>query len=143
MRVLGLDVGESRIGVALSDPLGMMASALTVIGVKSTESAIQEILGLVAQYEVERIVVGLPRSLDGSIGKQAQSVLDFVELLSQRTSVPVATWDERLSTVAAERVLLEAGTKREKRRQHRDAVAAAIVLQAYLDRERIQASTQD
>lgn len=136
MRILGLDVGERRMGVALSDPTGLLASALTVIEVKSTEAALKQIIDLAAEHEVERIVIGLPRSLDGTVGKQEQKVLAFVDLLSQRTSLPVVTWDERFSTVAAERVLLEAGTKRDKRKKHRDAVAAAIVLQAYLDSSR-------
>jgi putative Holliday junction resolvase len=130
---MGLDIGEKRIGVALSDPLGIMASALTVVERRTDEAAIDEIIGLARENEVERIVVGLPRSLDGSLGRQARVVQDFVELLKSRTSIPVITWDERLSTVAAERALLEAGTKRDQRKRHRDAVAAAFILQGYLD----------
>jgi putative Holliday junction resolvase len=130
---MGLDIGEKRIGVALSDSLGIIASALAVIERKTDDAAIKQIIELTRQNEVERIVVGLPRSLDGSLGKQAQAVQAFVELLKTRTGLPVISWDERLSTVAAERTLLEAGTRRHKRKKHRDAVAAAFILQGYLD----------
>ncbi len=120
----------------MSDPLGIMASALTVIERRTDEAAVDEIIGLAHRNEVERIIIGLPRSLDGSLGKQAQAVQSFVELLKLRTGLPVITWDERLSTVAAEKTLLQAGTKREKKKRHRDAVAAAFILQAYLDSEK-------
>jgi len=133
---MGLDIGEKRIGVALSDPLGIMASALTVIERTTDDAAIKQIVELARQNDVERIVIGLPRSLDGSLGKQAQTVQAFIELLKSHTELPVITWDERFSTVAAERMLLEAGMKRDKRKRHRDAVAAAFILQGYLDRER-------
>jgi len=133
---MGLDIGEKRIGVALSDPLGIMASALTVIERTTDDAAIKQIVELARQNDVERIVIGLPRSLDGSLGKQAQTVQAFIELLKSHTELPVITWDERFSTVAAEKTLLEAGMKRDKRKRHRDAVAAAFILQGYLDRER-------
>ena len=133
---MGLDIGERRIGVALSDPLGIMASALTVIERTTDDAAIKQIVELARQNDVERIVIGLPRSLDGSLGKQAQTVEAFIELLKSHTELPVITWDERFSTVAAEKTLLEAGMKRDKRKRHRDAVAAAFILQGYLDRER-------
>lgn len=137
---MGLDIGEKRIGVALSDPLGIMASALTVIERRTEEEAVDEVIELAHRNEVERIVIGLPRSLDGSMGRQAQAVQGFVELLKSSTGLPVITWDERLSTVAAERTLLEAGTKRDKRKKHRDAVAAAFILQGYLDSEKSHSS---
>jgi len=136
MRALGLDVGERRIGVALSDPEGIIATALTVIEVKSEDDALRRIIALAHEHEVERIVVGLPLSLDGSLGPQARRVQSFVEALKVRTELPVVTWDERFSTVDAERVLVEAGVKREKRKKHVDSVAAAFVLQSYLDRQR-------
>ena len=132
MAILGLDVGEKRIGVALAD--GLLAIPLTVIDRVETGSDLKKILALAEEHEVKRIVVGLPRSLDGSIGRQAEKVISFSRALSESTNVPIDTWDERLSTVAAERQLLDAGVKRGKRRMRRDATAAAIVLQAYLDR---------
>ena len=136
MRVLGLDIGERRIGVALSDPEGIIAIALTVIDGRSEDAALKQLIDLTHEHEVERIVVGLPRSLDGSLGKQAQAVEAFAESLARCTELPVVTWDERLSTVAAERMMIEAGVKREKRKERLDSVAAAFILQGYLDRER-------
>lgn len=133
IRIMGLDIGEKRIGVALSDPLRIIASALTVIERTTDDAAIKQIIEAARQNEVERIVIGLPRSLNGSLGKQAQTVQAFIELLKSHTELPIVTWDERFSTVAAERTLLEAGTRRDKRKKHRDAVAAAFILQGYLD----------
>lgn len=132
MAILGLDVGEKRIGVALAD--GLLAIPLTVIDRAGEEADLERVLTLAEEHGVKRIVVGLPRSLDGSIGRQAERVLSFSSALSESTDVPVDTWDERLSTVSAERLLLDAGVKREKRRARRDAMAAAIILQSYLDR---------
>ena len=140
---MGLDIGEKRIGVALSDPLGIIAGALTVVDRVTDDAALKEIIDLARENEVERIVVGMPRSLDGSLGKQAQAVQSFVDLLKKRTDIPVVTWDERLSTVAAERMLLEVGMKRDKRKKRRDSLAAAIILQGYLDRERSRVSGQN
>jgi len=136
MRVLGLDIGERRIGVALSDPEGIIALALTVIERKSEDAALKQLIDLTQEHEVERIVIGLPRSLDGSLGKQAQAVQTFAESLAGCTELPVGTWDERLSTCAVERMMIEAGVKREKRKQRLDSEAAAFILQGYLDRER-------
>ena len=134
MRILGLDYGEKRIGVALSDPMGILASALTVIEMKSEDAAIKQIVALVKEHEAGSIVVGLPISLDGNLGPQAQRVQAFVESLADCVDTPVITWDERFSSVDAEQTLKEAGVKREKRKKHRDSVAAALILQGYLDR---------
>jgi len=136
MGMMGLEVGEKRIGVAIANAEGVVAIPLTVLDRVGKEADLKAILALAEEHEVKRIVVGLPRSMDGSIGKQAQVVLAFCKLLSQHTDIPVDTWDERLSTVAAERLLSDAGVKREKRKARRDAMAAAIVLQGYLDRAR-------
>ena len=133
---MGLDIGEKRIGVALSDPLGIMAGALTVIERTTDETALKQIIDHARENEVERIVVGMPRSLDGSLGKQAKAVQSFVDLLKEHTKLPVVTWDERLSTVAAERTMLEIGMKRDKRKKRRDSLAAAFILQGYLDRQK-------
>ncbi|HEX77859.1 MAG TPA: Holliday junction resolvase RuvX [Dehalococcoidia bacterium] len=129
---MGLDVGERRIGVALSDPGGILASPLAVIDAHEA-AAFEAIQALAAQHQVERLVVGMPRSLGGGLGPQAQAIQAFKEKLQARLSLPVDTWDERFSTVAAERILAEAGTKARKRKGLRDAVAAALVLQGYLD----------
>ena len=142
MRSLGLDVGGRRTGVAISDPLGVLALPLTVIDRKETEEALAEIVKLVRQYRVECIVVGLPYSLEGHLTAEAEKVKAFTEKLrdalaaggdSEPSRVSIQMWDERLSTVTAERLMIEAKTRKDRRAQHRDAIAAAIVLQGFLD----------
>jgi putative Holliday junction resolvase len=133
MRALGLDVGEKRIGVALSDIMGMLASPLTIIDASDEQKALHNISELCSSNEVERIVVGLPKSMDGSIGSQAQKVQAFCDSLAAVVSIPIETWDERLSSVEANRAMIAAGTKKDKKKQLRDAIAAAIILQGYLD----------
>lgn len=135
MRVMGLDFGEKRIGVAMSDPMGILASPLTVIETESSERAVDRIISLTQEHEVERIIVGLPRSLDGTEGKQAQAALSFIEILKGSVAIPVETWDERFSTVAASRMMREAGVKKGKKKKPLDSAAAAIILQNYLDRK--------
>ena len=136
MRSLGLDIGDRRTGVAISDAQGLIAFPLSVIDQKNEEAAIAEVIRLAQEYQEERIVVGLPYSLDGGIGRQAEKVKGFSEKLGQRISIDVQLWDERLSSVAAERSMIEAGTKRGKRKHQRDAVAAAFILQGFLDSPR-------
>jgi putative Holliday junction resolvase len=133
MRTLGLDIGDKRIGVAISDPEEILASPLATITREDDRKAIDDIIKLVDQHNVERIVVGLPYSLDGSIGGQANKVMDFTEKLSKYTRASMEIWDERLSTVAVERLLREAGKKKAKKRARLDAAAAAFILQGYLD----------
>lgn len=132
MATLGLDVGEKRIGVAIAD--GLVAVPLTVIESAGEATDMERIAAMASEYGVERIVVGLPRSLDGSTGKQAEKAIAFAESLSTQTDIPIDTWDERFSTVSAERMLRDAGAKHDKRKANRDAMAAAIILQAYIDR---------
>jgi putative holliday junction resolvase len=133
-RVLGLDYGERRIGVALSDPSGVLASPLIVLDRPRKMKRLLEVLGkLCATHEVRVIVVGLPLSMDGSVGTKAAEVKDFAARLRQHTALPVVEWDERLSTVAAERALIEAGMRREKRKLVVDKTAAALILAGYLD----------
>ena len=136
MRILGLDVGDKRIGVALSDPMGILASTLTVMERKSSDADFEAILDLVRKHEVGCIVVGLPRSMDGHIGKQAEKANAFAEALSGLTTVPVKMWDERLSTVIADKLLRDGGKNRGQIKAKRDAAAAALILQGYLDRYR-------
>jgi putative Holliday junction resolvase len=133
MRILGLDIGDHRIGVAISDPEEILARPLTTIVRENEQNAIEAIIQLVDQHDVKRIVVGLPYSLDGSVGKQATKVMDFVDRLSKGTDAKIETRDERLSTVAAERLLREADNKKADNRAKRDAAAAAFILQGYLD----------
>ena len=133
MRILGLDLGSKTIGVAISDELGITAQGLKTIRRSSREEDLKEISAMVTQYDVNRIVVGLPKNMDGTLGKQAESVMNWIKILEERVSVPVATWDERLSTVGATRVLLEADISRQKRKKVIDKLAAVLILQGYLD----------
>jgi putative Holliday junction resolvase len=131
MRVLGLDLGEQRTGVALSDPMGWLASPLTVLAHTSQEADMAAIEELTHQHKVVRVVVGYPRNMNGTVGAQARRVERYVAELQQRLSVPVVLWDERLSTAQAERLIHESG--RRVRRERIDAAAAAVILQSYLD----------
>ena len=133
MRILGLDIGDKRIGVAISDPEQILATPLAIIAREDDKKAIADIVELVDLHGVTRIIVGLPYSLNGSIGIQANKVLDFAERLSQHTTVSIDTWDERLSTVAVERLLRESGSSKAGKRAKQDAAAAAFILQGYLD----------
>jgi putative Holliday junction resolvase len=132
MRSLGLDIGDKRIGVALSDPEGILASPLTIINRQDESRDIEAISDIISQQGVGRIIVGLPYSLDGSLGEQAEKVKAFTKRLASRISVPLEYRDERLTTVMAGR--LRRAVKSKKTRKARDdAQAAAIILQGYLD----------
>ena len=133
MRTLALDVGDRRVGVAVSDPLGMWARPLTVILRRSREEDYRAIAGLVEEYEVERVVVGHPLHMSGEVGAQARRVERYAAGLAEYLSVPVVLWDERLSTAEAEQVLREKGELSRRSRSRIDAVAAAVILQSYLD----------
>ena len=152
MRTLGLDIGDKKTGVAISDPEGILAIPLTVIERGSQEDVITEVIKLIERYQVECVVVGLPYSLNGHLTQQSRKVEAFIEKLqgviavsqspepsegeakqSHRSGVSIQIWDERLSTVVAEKLMAEAGTKKDKRKQHQDALAAAIILQGFLD----------
>jgi len=135
-RTLALDVGERRIGVALSDPTGVVANALEVIERQGWAVDLRRIRGIVQTHVVTRVVVGYPLTLAGEVGVQAQRVDRFIARLREALNVEVLPWDERLTTVQAERALLEADVRRRRRREVRDAVAAALLLQGYLDRHR-------
>ena len=130
-RLLGLDIGDSRIGVALSDPLGILASPLTIINRTDEEAYIKAIIALIRQHQVGRVIAGLPISMDNSLGKQAEKTRDFVKALCRNTKVPVEFRDERLSTVSAKRLVQEVRKTSGKTRY--DAMAAAVILQGYLD----------
>ena len=135
MRIMGLDIGSKWIGVALSDPIGILATPLTRISATPVEQTVEEIKRLISDNDVARIVAGMPYSMDGSTGHQAQRVQDFLDNLSQHVDVPIEICDERLTSVAAERRMMEAGLGRQKRRDHIDAAAAAVILQGYLDQQ--------
>ena len=136
MRILGIDYGTVRIGIAISDPLGIMAFGVAVLGKgESFDQDIREIKKIIKKYDgVDQIVVGLPKTLAGEIGIAASAVLDFVEALKKEFKVAIDTWDERLTTADAEKMLISAGLSREKRKKVIDQSAAANMLQGYLDR---------
>lgn len=133
MRIMGLDLGTKTIGVAVSDALGWTAQGLETIKRVSWKRDIGILQTLARDYEVEKVVVGLPKNMDGSLGPKAREVEALALKLKQEMGLPVVFWDERLSTVAAERVLLEGDVSRRKRRRVRDKMAAVIILQSYLD----------
>lgn len=132
-RTMGLDVGDKKIGVSLSDPTGTLASPLTTIIRISDEQAIDDIIKLVVKYDVEQIVIGLPYSLSGEIGKQARKVLEFKEKIAGSIVAEIKMQDERLSSVSANQKLREAGKKGNRLKQQMDVAAATVILQSFLD----------
>ena len=137
MRILGLDYGSKTVGVAVSDPLGFTAQGMEIIRRKS-ENKMRQTLArieeLIAQYQVEEIVLGLPKNMNNTLGDRAEKSLELKETLERRTGLPVVMWDERLTTAEAERTLMETGVRRENRKQFLDQMAAVLILQGYLDR---------
>lgn len=143
-RLVGLDVGERWIGVAVSDALGILATPLTRIERTDDETAVTAIAELVEKHGAKVVVAGLPYSMDGNVGQQALRVQDFLRKVSESLRIPVQTWDERLSTVAVRREMTESGMRKGQRREKVDAAAAALILQGYLDRLRLeQAEARD
>lgn len=132
-RALGLDVGDKTIGVAASDLLGWTAQGIETIIRTNIKKDLQRLEELVKQYEVNKMVVGLPKNMNGTIGPQGEKVLEFAERLKKRFNVEIVLWDERLTTVAAERSLIEADVSRKKRKEVIDKMAAVYILQGYLD----------
>ena len=132
-RCLGMDLGEKRIGLALSDPLGWTAAPLPALPRSGWKKEIAALRSLVEEHTILRIVVGLPLRMSGEPGEQAKRAREFAARLQAALGVPVETWDERLTTVQAQRTLLESDVKRERRRQLVDSLAASIILQGYLD----------
>jgi len=133
MRVMGLDVGDKTIGVAVSDLLGLTAQGIETIRRDEKVDYWQRLSELCRHYEVERIVVGLPKNMNGTLGPRAKKVTEFICHLQEKLSLPVEVWDERLSTVAVERTLLDADLSRKKRKKVIDKMAAVFILQGYLD----------
>jgi putative Holliday junction resolvase len=138
-RVLGIDLGRARVGLAISDELGLLAHPLETFPADNANALIARIAAVALEKKVERVVVGLPRNMDGSIGPAANEALVFVEKLRAQLSCPVVTWDERLTTVAANRALRESGRTTRQTRGQVDQVAAQMILQGYLDQLQMQA----
>jgi putative Holliday junction resolvase len=132
MRILCLDVGEKNIGVAVSDPLGLTAQGLEVIKRQSLSKDLRRIQQLLKDYDVEEIVLGLPLNMNGTMGEKAREILCFKEKLEEAAGITVTTWDERLTTVAAQRALLEADVSRKGRKKVIDKLAAVFILESYL-----------
>lgn len=136
MRIMGLDFGSKTVGVAVSDPLLITAQGLEIIRRKEENKlrhTLARIEELIEAYEVTEIVLGLPKNMNDTIGERAGLSLEFQDKLERRTGLPVTMWDERLTTVAADRAMIEAGIRREHRREYVDKIAAVFILQGYLD----------
>lgn len=140
MRILGLDVGDRTIGVAVSDPLGYTAQGVTTIRRRdldrSLDKDIEAIKDIIEEYEVETIVCGLPKNMNGTIGPQGEKAIEFGKILEEKFNIKVEMWDERLTTMAAHRAMIEADMSRKKRKQIVDKLAATYILQGYMDRIR-------
>jgi len=134
-RVLGIDFGAKRLGLAVSDRSGTIAQGLALYTRRDLQGDLAHIKALIAQYEISRIILGLPVNMDGSLGAQAQQVLEFEKQLA-KLQIPIELFDERLTTAEAERVLLSADVRRRKRRNLRDQLSAVLILQGYLDQQR-------
>jgi putative Holliday junction resolvase len=136
IRIMGLDFGSKTVGVAVSDPLGLTAQGLETIK-RTSENKLRRTLArieeLIAEYQVTAIVLGYPKNMNNTIGERAEKTLEFKEMLERRTGLPVTMWDERLTTVAATRTLIEGGVRRENRKEYVDMIAAEYILQGYLD----------
>ncbi|EMO8016607.1 Holliday junction resolvase RuvX [Listeria monocytogenes] len=135
MRIMGLDVGSKTVGVAISDPLGWTAQGVETIQIDENRKQFgyDRVKELVLEYEVEKVVVGLPKNMNNTIGPRAESSKIYAEVLESRIGLPVVLWDERLTSSAAERTLIEADVSRKKRKEVIDKLAAVMILQSYLD----------
>ena len=135
-RIMGLDFGSKTVGVAVRDGLGLTAQGVEIIR-RTSENKLRQTLAriesLIGEYEVGKIVLGFPKNMNNTIGERAEKTLAFKEMLERRTGLPIVMWDERLTTVAADRVLIEAGVRRENRKGYVDEIAAVFILQGYLD----------
>ena len=141
MRVMGLDFGSKTVGVAISDPLFVTAQGIEIIRRKEENKlrhTLQRIEELIGEYEVGQIVLGLPKNMNATEGERVEKTKEFADKLARRTGLPVAFMDERLTTVAADRTMMEVGVRRENRKEYVDMIAAVLILQEYLDRQRMQ-----
>ena len=141
MRIMGLDFGSKTVGVAVSDSLLLTAQGVEIIRRKE-ENKLRQTLArieeLIVEYEVREIVLGLPKNMNATEGERVQLTMEFKEKLERRTGLPVHMWDERLTTVAADNAMMEAGIRRENRKEYVDMIAASLILQGYLDRLAMQ-----
>ncbi|KKI88518.1 Holliday junction resolvase [Bacillus sp. SA1-12] len=135
MKILGLDLGSKTLGVAVSDELGWTAQGIETIKIneESRDYNLRRLSEIMEEHRVEKIVLGMPKNMNGTIGPRAEASLSFAEILKKKFNVPVVLWDERLTTMAAERMLISADVSRKKRKQVIDKMAAVMILQGYLD----------
>lgn len=136
MRIMGLDFGSKTVGVAVSDPLLVTAQGVETIFRKSPaklRQTLARIDGLIAEYEVDRIVLGYPKNMNNTEGERCEKTREFARMLEQRTGLAVILWDERLTTAAADQIMMESGVRREDRKDYVDKIAAGLILQGYLD----------
>ena len=136
MRILGIDFGEKRIGLALSDPLGITAQSLDTLLRQNKQQVLQDLGALCKARGVSEVVIGLPVNMDGSVGPKAKEVLDFIPKMEASLGVPVKTWDERLTSKQAGRLMIEEGLSRRKQRAKSDSLAAILILQSYMESKR-------
>ena len=136
MRILGIDYGTKRVGLAVSDPLGFTAQGIKTIRTKDAASLLDDIKQVCQAYQIGEIVIGLPLNMNGSVGPSAQGVLEFKEKLGSIFGASVKTWDERLSSRQADRFMIEEGLSRRKQKENSDRIAATLILQSYLDSKR-------
>lgn len=142
MRIMGLDFGSKTVGVAVSDELLVTAQGVETIQRKSPgklRRTLARLEELIVEYQAEKIVLGFPKNMNDTEGERCEKTLEFKEMLERRSGLPVILWDERLTTVAAERVLMESGVRRQARKNYVDKVAAVLILQGYLDAQAFQA----
>ena len=136
MRKMGLDFGSKTVGVAVSDPLQITAQGVEIVRRKS-ENKLRQTLArieeLIVEYEVDELVLGFPKNMNDTLGERAEKTQEFKDMLERRTGLSVQLWDERLTTVAADKAMIEAGIRREERKEHVDRIAAVFILQGYLD----------
>ena len=141
MRIMGLDFGSKTVGVAVSDALFITAQGIEIVR-REQENKLRRTLArieeLIKEYEVEKIVLGLPKNMDGSCGERVEKTMEFKAMLERRTELEVIMWDERLTTVAADRLMMEANVRREDRKKYVDSIAATFILQGYLDKLSIE-----
>ena len=135
-RILGIDFGEKRIGLAVSDPLGFTAQGISTLPHTGLKNVIEALAGICRQHEVREIVIALPVNMNGSLGPKATEILQLVPRLEAALSLPVKTWDERLSSKQVGRLMIEGGVSREKRKKESDRLAAVLILQSYLESKR-------
>ena len=135
MRIMAIDYGDAHTGVAISDPTGMLAGWTTTIDSRKQDVVVEQLRAIIAEWQVTELVLGYPKNMNDTMGPRVEATLEFKEKLERRTGLPVHTFDERLTTVTADKTMMEAGVRREHRKEYVDMIAATLILQGYLDRQ--------